>query len=504
MADIGIIKFELAHMDFCMYAEHILEIVRYTGSRRIPCPLPYVVGLFELRHHIVTVVDLHKRVGLPSLPLTKDTVMIVTTLSSGTFGILVDNISDFRRVPEERILPPISIAGIPEHLLHGVLTHADDILPIPNFNKMFSSFMHVHLVPINFSEKIAFKYRFTPGSLTQTLEQNLLAQQTLDYDIVKKLPRSLYLPSTKVHRMTTYYADFSPQHRSKGEQSLRFRKVTRAGDEKYASLSQELKAQQQRTDRKPQQTANRHDDAPLTPTIDIDNAAAPTIALEQMLHYGLPNQPEAAFRPYREHPEHVRIHSSVGRPLARKLGMTPVRVAGYFSYYHAERPLKTQAQPTETASQTSPDAWRSCLQQPEGKGSSLDALLKTLRHLHQTQRTLSQAMLAELCAEYQVTPLKLARILSFFPEYSVPIVLDSSPDSEHSEPEIQEQSHALEDSTKSRQAAPHVDPTGSHVTDNLWQLADQHVLFDEQALRDVASRRGMPTCRLSKLQRFYW
>lgn len=503
MADIGIIKFELAHMDFCMYAEHILEIVRYTGSRRIPCPLPYVVGLFELRHHIVAVVDLHKRVGLPALPLTKDTVMIVTTLSSGTFGILVDNISDFRRVPEERILPPISIAGIPEHLLHGVLTHADDILPIPNFDKMFSSFMHVHLVPINFSEKIAFHYRFTPGSLTQTLEQNLLAQQTLDYDIVKKLPRSLHLPSTKVHRMTTYYADFSPQQ-SRGEQPLRYRMMSRAGDEKYASLSRELEAQQQSAVKRKQQIENRHAHAQRTSSLTIDNAQVPAVALEHMLHHSLPNQPEAVFKPYREHPKHLRIHSSVGRPLARKLGIAPVRVTGYFSYYHAAPPANSQIPSAETTSQSSPDAWRSCLQQPEGEESSLDALVKTLHRLHQTQCALSQAMLAELCAEYQVTPLKLARILSFFPEYSVPVALDSPPDSEHSEPDSQEQTHVSQDSTKVCQAAPHADTSGPHVTENLWQLADQHVLFDEQALRDVASRRGMPTCRLSKLQRYYW
>ena len=97
MADIGIIKFQLAQMDFCMYADPILEIVRYTGVRRIPNPLPYVVGIIELRHHIVTVVDLRKRIGLLSLPFTPNTVMIVATLSSGTYGILVDMISDFRR-----------------------------------------------------------------------------------------------------------------------------------------------------------------------------------------------------------------------------------------------------------------------------------------------------------------------------------------------------------------------------------------------------------------------
>lgn len=490
-------------MNFCMYADRILEIVRYTGARRIPCPLPYVVGILELRRHIVTVVDLHKRVGLPPLALSANTVMIIITLSSGTFGILVDNISDFRRVSEERILPPISIAGLPEYLLRGVLTDADDILPIPDFDTIFSSFMHIHLVPINFSEKIAFQYRFTPGSLTQTLEKNLLAQQTLDDEIVKKLPRSLYVPSVKVHRMTTYYADFSPQRRSNGEQASWHMRASRAGDEKYATLSQNLDAQQHDV-RTHQQSSFLHEAGQAAGNLlDTDMSTSPAVALEHILHR-LSYEPEITmFDLHRKESPGPRVHRTIGRTLAQKLRIAPTRITKYFSYYPTPQiPDKTPQQEPEHDTILSPHLYP--VQTREGSETLVHALLKTLNILHREQRTLTPETIVELCAEYQVSPLKLASILSFFPECRVPVDFRTPGNSQESIPNGHEVSCAPESGDMTGSKLLNIDMTGPFMADIFWQLADRNALDDGQALREVAARRGVSTCRLSKLQRYYW
>lgn len=488
-------------MNFCMYADHILEIVRYTGARKIPCPLPYVVGILELRRHIVTVVDFHKRVGLPPFALSQDSVMIVTILSSGTFGILVDNISDFRRIPEEQILPPISIAGLPEHLLRGVLTDADDILPIPDFDKIFSSYIHIHLVPINSSDRIAFQYRFTPGSLTQTLEHNLLAQQTLDYAMVKKLSRSLYVPSTKVHRMTSYYADFHPhRHREEEQASWQFR-PSRAGDEKYALLARQFGEQHREIGKsrsgpvspKPDQVADIFSESDISPSA--------AIALEQVLHR-LSAQPGATSAFRADAPKHLR--SSVGRPLAQKLQCAPVHITKYFAYYRPVTAHNGGSLTSQSPKALSPDGRSRTAQIRNSSETPVHALLKTLDILHQEQRILTPEAIAKLCAEYQVSSLKLARILSFFPEYRVPVNLNSPATPEDVAKGAHKRAHLEEDSSIEQPAPPAIDPTQPFVNDYLWQLADQHRLFDEQAIRYVASQRGMPTCRLSKLQRYYW
>jgi purine-binding chemotaxis protein CheW len=487
-----------------MYADRILEIVRYTGARKIPCPLPYVVGILELRRHIVTVVDLHKRVGLPPLVLSPNTVMIVATLSSGTFGILVDNISDFLRVSEEHILPPISIAGLSEYLLHGVLTDADDILPIPDFDKIFSSFLHIHLVPINFSEKIAFQYRFTPGSLTQTLEKNLLARQTLDDDIVKKLPGSLYIPSIKVHRMTTYYADFSPRKRGNGEKNSWRIRASRAGDEKYVALSQKLDAQHYEIGTHRQGTVPHDAAQTANNLIDTHASASPALVLEHMLHH-LPCLPEGSmFGSHRKGLRKRRLLPTVGRLLAQKLRIAPTQVTKYFSYYATTEGFgKTSEHQTDHNTTFNPQL--PPVQTREGSETLVHALLKTLKILHQEQRTLTPEKIAGLCAEYQVSPLKLARILSFFPEYTVPIDIVSPANSQESITDVHETSCATADSDTGKAAPFNIDTTGPFMADIFWQLADQSALDDGGlALREVAARKSVPTCRLSKFQRYWW
>ena len=71
MTENGIIKFQLANIQFGIFADHILEIVRLGSFREIPMPLPYIIGLTQMRDYIVVIADLRKRLGLTPLPLKR-------------------------------------------------------------------------------------------------------------------------------------------------------------------------------------------------------------------------------------------------------------------------------------------------------------------------------------------------------------------------------------------------------------------------------------------------
>ena len=311
MADIGIIKFRLGEMNFCMYSDRIVEIVRFTGVRQIPRPLPYVVGIIQLRKRVVAVVDLRKRLGLPPITLSKDTALIVVNLSVGMFGLLVDAIADFKRIAEALILPPISLAGFPEHLLHGVLTEKDDILLLPHFDKIFASYINIAVVPISASEKIAFQYRFTPGALSRTLENILLHQPCLDPEIARELPHALFLPSCRVHKMTSYYPDFQPRQAlvKKPEPRRGTSQKLRSGDEQYASLSQRL---QQRL--RGETSIKGEGEADLLDGLLADPQASISKRLEDILHKGAGP-------------------AATGRKLAQALQLAPTALTKYLTYY---------------------------------------------------------------------------------------------------------------------------------------------------------------------------
>jgi purine-binding chemotaxis protein CheW len=513
MADIGIITFQLGGMNFCIYADRILEIVRYTEVRKIPRPLPYVIGLIGLRKHIVVVVDFRKRLGLSPISLSKDTVMIVANLSSGMTGILVDAISDFKRIPEEMILPPIPIAGFPEQLLNGVFAEKGDITLIPNLNKIFSSYFNIRIVPIRPSEKIAFQYRFTPGSLTRTLEDNLLNQQYLDYDVVRKLPQSLCLSSILVHKMTSYYSDFQPRKspiKRKEQRWLSSQKL-RAGDEKYFSLSQQLLPQQQQGIRE-EKPGKRGQDSrkDIIEALIPDSSAPLPKLLEDMLHTLESPHIPLTIDDWRSLVGIFTQQSTINK-------VSPIRITKYFRYYTqvsstkravSESDFEILRLPLQISSE---QALEKRLQElltknrPAKGEPPYSYLLRTLQTLHNGRYELTRKHLEKICAYYHISPVKIAKLSSFFPEYSFILQTKAKPphqDAKEDGSRRRKPKTARED-VLSEPQLPNLTPHLASVSECLGYLAKENKLSEDQYIRYVASRMRVPTCRLSKLRSYY-
>ena len=513
MADIGIITFQLGGMNFCIYADRILEIVRYTEVRKIPRPLPYVIGLIGLRRHIVVVVDFRKRLGLSPISLSKDTVMIVANLSSGMTGILVDAISDFKRIPEEIILPPIPIAGFPEQLLNGVFAEKGDITLIPNLNKIFSSYFNIRIVPIRPSEKIAFQYRFTPGSLTRTLEDNLLNQRYLDYDVVRKLPQSLCLSSILVHKMTSYYSDFQPRKSTikRKEQRWLSSQKLRAGDEKYFSLSQQLLPQQQQGTREEKPEKRRQDlKKDIIEALIPDSSAPLPKLLEDMLHTLESPHIPLTIDDWRSLIGVFTQQSTIDK-------ISPIRITKYFTYY-------TQVSSTKRAdSESDPGSLQLHLQISPGqalekrlqelltknrpaKGERpYSCLLRTLQTLHNGRYELTRKHLEKICAYYHISPVKIAKLSSFFPEYSFVLQTEAEPPHQDAKEDgsRRRKSKTAREEVLSEPQLPNLTPHLASVSECLGYLAKENKLSEDQYIRYVASRMRVPTCRLSKLRSYY-
>lgn len=522
MADIGIITFQLGGMNFCIYADRILEIVRYTEVRKIPKPLPYVIGLIGLRKHIVVVVDFRKRLGLSPISLSKDTVMIVANLSSGMTGILVDAISDFKRIPEEMILPPIPIAGFPEQLLNGVFAEKGDITLIPNLNKIFSSYFNIRLVPIRPSEKIAFQYRFAPGSLTRTLEDNLLNQRYLDYDVVRKLPQSLCLSSILVHKMTSYYSDFQPRKspiKRKEQRWLSSQKL-RAGDEKYFSLSQQFLPQQQQGIRE-EKPGKRGQDSrkDIIEALIPDSSAPLPKLLEDMLHTLESPHIPLTIDDWRSLIDHwsLRDQSSITNHQSSIKTVFPIRITKYFTYYtqvsftkraDRESGFETLRFPLQISSeQTLKKRLQELLtkNRPAKGEHPYSCLLRTLQTLHDGRYELTRKHLEKICAYYHISPLKIAKLSSFFPEYSFVLQPEAEPlhpDAKEDGPKHRKPKTAREE-VLSEPQLPNLTPHLASVSECLGYLAEENKLSEDQYIRYVASRMRVPTCRLSKLRSYY-
>ncbi|GAK61034.1 purine-binding chemotaxis protein chew [Candidatus Vecturithrix granuli] len=513
MADIGIIKFQLGGIQFGIHADHILEIVRFSGARKIPRPLPYVVGLTEHRKYLVTVVDFRKRLGLTPFDLVPGITMIITKISSGMIGLLVESLSHFKRISETHILPPLSIAGFPEYLLHGVLTEeGNEILLLPNLEKIFSSYMRITLLPITAAEKIAFQYRFTPGSLTRTLESTLAMQGYLEQTLVNKLPRSMSLPSVFVHKITSYYPDFIPKE-TQQEQAEWGRALTqtfKAGDETYLSLSQKLS--DQRTDRETE-VMNEHvqEMQDFDTFLQAEIGASLDRCLERLLHYAMHvnkdrEQQQGVLR------KMLISDAYFGKHLADTLHISRTRLTSYLSYYLPVE-LPRQRETLHQASDRIPSDAKGHAVLAENRLQELCSTLtrvdQVLQILHEEHTQITRQQMRYLANQYQVSLVKIAKLLTLFPGL---IYLPEPEDQEHGseagcehstlEPTEQIQEDRQQDVlTQLHAISYHF--SGSSVSSWVQFLDAKHVLTENQAVRYAAAQLGVPTCRLSKFRSYY-
>ena len=502
MTENGIIKFQLANIQFGIFADHILEIVRLGSFREIPMPLPYIIGLTQMRDYIVVIADLRKRLGLTPLPLNPSTTMIVAKFSTGMIGVLVESISHFKQLAEKEILPPFSIAGFPADLLHGIVTEQDEIILLPDLDKLFSSYIHVQLLPITQSEKVAFQYRTFPGGITRTLEHTLMQQHYLDENMIRKISRAMSVSSVQLHKISSYYRDFQPQRVKENiapDAGQRHFQDARAGDETYLSLSKRLSSQHAPRPGEPSAPKPQHDAAEPELLLLQDTAPFPRM-LEAALH-DLPAagvvRASGAIISGRE----AASQKEIGRMIAKALRLPSVKLRRYFTYYpQPESPRPVPREQAEAAPQTSAAMDDATVEQWLRACAHARLRLEDALRLAQDRGyVLTFEQMRRVAAQYQTPLARIARLCEYFPK--VTIIVSAAAPEEEAMPETAEQPAHVQSAVPARAATPDA-PAPKTLKEWLDGLADGREAAPA-AMRLAAARLRLPTCRLNALQRYY-
>ena len=99
---------------------NVQEVIRHQEMTRVPLAPAAVRGLINLRGQIVTAIDLRRRLGLPDRPEGALPVNVVVRTDDGAVSLLVDEIGDVLRVPDEAFeRPPEPLRGEGRELIRG-------------------------------------------------------------------------------------------------------------------------------------------------------------------------------------------------------------------------------------------------------------------------------------------------------------------------------------------------------------------------------------------------
>lgn len=118
------------------YGLSILQVQEIRGWEhvtRVPNSPQYIKGVVNLRGNIVPVMDLRMRFGLPSIPYTKETVVIVVRAGKDgherSMGLVVDAVSDVLVVQDDRVSStPDFGAGVPTENIKGLVNDGEQMV----------------------------------------------------------------------------------------------------------------------------------------------------------------------------------------------------------------------------------------------------------------------------------------------------------------------------------------------------------------------------------------
>lgn len=104
--EVQLVVFTIEKEEFAAEITQVREIVSLDRITKVPSAPQFVFGVVNLRGKLVTVVDLHKRLGFKRTHPADKSKMIVSDLKDGVLGMMVDSVVEVMRIPESHIEPP--------------------------------------------------------------------------------------------------------------------------------------------------------------------------------------------------------------------------------------------------------------------------------------------------------------------------------------------------------------------------------------------------------------
>jgi purine-binding chemotaxis protein CheW len=120
-----VIIFALANERYGLETRYVREVIRLSDFTPLPGAPDFLVGVTNLRGHILAVIDLRKFFGVAARGLTDTTRVIVLGDERDEFGVLADATSEVHTLGLGEVLePPGSVAGVAREYVRGVTADA--------------------------------------------------------------------------------------------------------------------------------------------------------------------------------------------------------------------------------------------------------------------------------------------------------------------------------------------------------------------------------------------
>ena len=114
----------------------VQEISRRMDLTKVPHSPDYVRGVINLNGEVITVIDLRRVLGMPSVKHSKCSRNLIVNFDGEAVGLCVDKISDIIAVPAHELSSPLTNAnGIEGRFFTGIYTTESSLIAILNIQE---------------------------------------------------------------------------------------------------------------------------------------------------------------------------------------------------------------------------------------------------------------------------------------------------------------------------------------------------------------------------------
>lgn len=137
--EVQLVTCRLGGQDFGFNVFQVERVLRYRVPDSLPSAPEFLEGVLAYGENILPVLDLRKRLSLPS-PITDDTRIVILELEQGKVGAVVDAVTELLRVAAGRVTPPAPIVrGLAAEYVSGVLRLGERTVILLAAHKLLTS-----------------------------------------------------------------------------------------------------------------------------------------------------------------------------------------------------------------------------------------------------------------------------------------------------------------------------------------------------------------------------
>lgn len=138
------VVFRLGKEGYALEVMRVQEVLDMQSLTEVPGGPRYLLGVINLRGHVVPVYDLRMPFGLPKVaqPTQAPSVLIVETQlgENHITGLVVDRVSDVLEFSPEEVQPPPQLGlGKATPFVRGLIRHQEGFLLVLDVDRVFST-----------------------------------------------------------------------------------------------------------------------------------------------------------------------------------------------------------------------------------------------------------------------------------------------------------------------------------------------------------------------------